>query len=179
MGTGSFQGVKRPWLGVDHPPPSSAEVKERVELYLYSPSGPSWPVLKWTLPLPGALSLGKATGAWSSPLTSIQPGLRMRGVLLALLHIPTWDDLGFEFGRGQRFFSAPKPADFLWIPNSLLFSGYRQLFFPGVKVAGVWFWLLSFIWRRDQEWVEPHLCSRCTPTCCVHTALLWTSLWSS
>jgi len=25
--------------------PSSAEVKERVELYLYSPSGPSWPVL--------------------------------------------------------------------------------------------------------------------------------------
>ena len=28
-----------------HPPPSSAEVKERVELYFYSPSGPSWPVL--------------------------------------------------------------------------------------------------------------------------------------
>jgi hypothetical protein len=31
---------------------SSVEVKERVELYLYSPSGPSWPVLGWTLPLP-------------------------------------------------------------------------------------------------------------------------------
>jgi len=45
MGTGSFPGVKRPECGVDHPPPSSAEVKERVELYLYSPSGPSWPVL--------------------------------------------------------------------------------------------------------------------------------------
>ena len=45
MGTGSFPGVKRPWRGVDHPPQSSAEVKERVELYLYSPSGPSWPVL--------------------------------------------------------------------------------------------------------------------------------------
>jgi hypothetical protein len=44
-GTGSFPGVKRPGRGVDHPPPSSAEVKERVELYLYSPSGPSWPVL--------------------------------------------------------------------------------------------------------------------------------------
>jgi len=29
---------------------SSAEVKERVELYLYSPSGPSWAVLGWTLP---------------------------------------------------------------------------------------------------------------------------------
>jgi len=30
--------------------PSSAEVKERVELYVYSPSGLSWPVLGWTLP---------------------------------------------------------------------------------------------------------------------------------
>jgi hypothetical protein len=36
----------------DHPPTSSAEVKERVELYLYSPSGPSWPFLGWPLPLP-------------------------------------------------------------------------------------------------------------------------------
>jgi len=45
MGTGSFPGVKQPRHGVDHPPPPSAEVKERVDLYLYSPSGPSWPVL--------------------------------------------------------------------------------------------------------------------------------------
>ena len=30
---------KRPGRGVDHPPPSSAEVKERVELYLYSLRG--------------------------------------------------------------------------------------------------------------------------------------------
>ena len=35
MGTGSFPGVNRPGRGVDHPPPSSAEVKEREELYLY------------------------------------------------------------------------------------------------------------------------------------------------
>jgi hypothetical protein len=40
------------WRGADHPPSSSAEVKERVELYLYSPSGPSWPVLGKPLPLP-------------------------------------------------------------------------------------------------------------------------------
>jgi hypothetical protein len=28
-------------------PPSSAEVKEIIELYLYSPTGPSWPVLRY------------------------------------------------------------------------------------------------------------------------------------
>jgi len=47
MGTGSFPWVKRPRRGVDHPPQSSAEVKERVELY--SPSWSSWLVLGWTL----------------------------------------------------------------------------------------------------------------------------------
>jgi hypothetical protein len=40
-----FPGVKRPGRAVDHPPPSSAEVRERAELYLHSPSAPSWPVL--------------------------------------------------------------------------------------------------------------------------------------
>ena len=49
--TGSLKGVKRPGRGVDHPPTSSAEVKERVELYLYSSSGPSWSVLGGTLPV--------------------------------------------------------------------------------------------------------------------------------
>ena len=43
--TGSFAGVKRPRRGADHPLPSSTEVKGRVQLYLYSPSGPSWPIL--------------------------------------------------------------------------------------------------------------------------------------
>jgi hypothetical protein len=41
MGTRSFLGVKQLGCGIDHPPPSSVKVKERVELYLYSPSGPS------------------------------------------------------------------------------------------------------------------------------------------
>ena len=45
MDTGSFPGVKRPGLDLDNPPPSSAEIKELVELYLYSPCGFSWLVL--------------------------------------------------------------------------------------------------------------------------------------
>ena len=36
MDTGPFPGVKRPGRGVDHPP-SSADVKENVELYLKPP----------------------------------------------------------------------------------------------------------------------------------------------
>ena len=45
----SFLGVKRPGGGVNHPLTSSAKVKGSVELYLYSPCGPSWPVLGRTL----------------------------------------------------------------------------------------------------------------------------------
>ena len=52
VGTGSFPGLKWPERGVDHLPPSNAEVKERVELYLYSPCGPSWPVIGWALVYP-------------------------------------------------------------------------------------------------------------------------------
>ena len=45
---GLFPGAKRPGRGVDHSPLSSAKVEGRVELYICSPSGPSWPVLEWT-----------------------------------------------------------------------------------------------------------------------------------
>ena len=56
-----FSRDKRPGCGFDHPPPSSAEVNKRVELYLYSPSGPSWPVRGWTLPLPLPLPVQQNT----------------------------------------------------------------------------------------------------------------------
>jgi hypothetical protein len=49
-----------------------AEVKERVQLYLYSPSGPSWPVLGWILPLPLQASYSNKVKAiplqdWAGP----------------------------------------------------------------------------------------------------------------
>jgi hypothetical protein len=38
----SFLGVKQLRHGIDHPSSHSTKVKERVELYLYSPSRTSW-----------------------------------------------------------------------------------------------------------------------------------------
>jgi hypothetical protein len=65
MGTGYFPGVKRPGRGVDHPPSSSTEVKEELELYLYSPSGPSWPVIGLNLQkyYKGVVSMWTPSGA--------------------------------------------------------------------------------------------------------------------
>jgi hypothetical protein len=40
--------VMRLGRGFGHPPLSSTEVKERIELYLYFPSDTSWPVLGWS-----------------------------------------------------------------------------------------------------------------------------------
>jgi len=74
-----FPGERRPGRGVDHPTLSSAEVKERVELYPYSPSWISWPVLGWNLPLPLPLPITsnfKVEDLWKSFCsTGIQQGL--------------------------------------------------------------------------------------------------------
>ena len=52
IGTVYFPGGKRPGSGADHQLSSSAEVKERVELYLYFLSGSSWHVKGQNLLLP-------------------------------------------------------------------------------------------------------------------------------
>ena len=50
IGTGSFPEVKQPGRGADYPPPSKRRGHERVGLYLYSPSGPSWAVIGRNVP---------------------------------------------------------------------------------------------------------------------------------
>jgi hypothetical protein len=66
----SLLGVKRPGRCVNHPPPSMAQVKERVQLYLYSLSALSWPVYKvnFTVPI-------KSTDESPLPLVGMQPTL--------------------------------------------------------------------------------------------------------
>ena len=49
---GRFPGGKSAGAWRWPPTTSSAECKERIELYLYSPSGLSWPVIGWPLHLP-------------------------------------------------------------------------------------------------------------------------------
>ena len=83
MGTGSFPGVKRPGRGVDHPPPSSTEVEGRVELYICSPSGPSWSVLGRPLPLPLSDLI---TTYFYSRFTRFEPHAKIKYCILS--HLP-------------------------------------------------------------------------------------------
>jgi hypothetical protein len=48
IGTASFSGVKRPERGVNHP----THLTPRLKKVIYSPSGPSWLILGWPVPLP-------------------------------------------------------------------------------------------------------------------------------
>jgi hypothetical protein len=63
-----FTGGKAAGLWLWPHTQSSADVKERVELYLYSSFGPLWPVLGWTLPSP-LLQLLSAWCELAFPLT--------------------------------------------------------------------------------------------------------------
>jgi len=46
MGTGYFPGVNGSERGAEHAPPPSTEVKERIQLHIFSPSVPSWHFLE-------------------------------------------------------------------------------------------------------------------------------------
>jgi len=89
MGNRSFPGVKQPVRGIDHPPPYSAEVKERVEIYLCSTSGPSWPVTGRNLPLPFYSKNTNETGSIAGTIqysTTVQLCYKMQNVFQIKLH---------------------------------------------------------------------------------------------
>jgi len=90
------------------PTPSSAEVKEREKLYHYSPSGPSWPVLGWTLPvciLPSNLPLPFGQSMWYTKYNNILTniGRTFRGSTVAYWN-SQWTMLvvRFELSVGQK-----------------------------------------------------------------------------
>jgi len=63
----SSPGVKLFGRDVNYSKTSSVEVKERVDLYFYFPSGPSWLVMGWILPLSFTLRLQvRIITAWAS-----------------------------------------------------------------------------------------------------------------
>jgi hypothetical protein len=74
MGTGCLsRGVKRPGRSTDHPPQFIAKVTEWVALYLYSPFGPTWPVLGWNLPF-NFFCVSECV-KWKMTMTKCQPTL--------------------------------------------------------------------------------------------------------
>jgi hypothetical protein len=76
VGNASFPGVKRPGRGVNQPPNSSADVKERVELCLYSPSEPFWQVIQRTLALLLRVWLVPIAERWWMIMLLCRPRLR-------------------------------------------------------------------------------------------------------
>ena len=98
-GGGGGGKAARAWRWL--PTPSSAEVKERVQLNLCSPFGPTWPVVGWNLPLPLS-GWGDAQVKWWYGIIGASPN--------------NFDDLlgGFSFYRRKPRFQIWFIRFFLW-----------------------------------------------------------------
>ena len=94
-------GVEPPGRGVDHPLPSSAEVKERVEVYLYSPSRSSRPVL-------GELHLYVALPFTSDYNLVSFPKCPQRGVMFYVAGL-----CPLQFKTLRRHFCGERTSDFV------------------------------------------------------------------
>jgi hypothetical protein len=112
---GSFPGVNRPGHEADRSPPSSAEVKECVELYFHSPKTPSG--------CGAQLKHRDFTFFCYKAFTVI--------IGAGVVHSVQWLELrtrqpGFDVRQGQGFYSSPPRPDRLWVPPILLANGKRS-----------------------------------------------------
>jgi hypothetical protein len=143
MGTGSFPGVKRPGRRVDYLPPSSSEVKERVELYLYS-SGPSWPVIGdlyicdnyfigiylYICYLFGNIIVNQMTNVCICLIFYKSVTYFVGRLAQSVYRLATgWTVRGSNSGGGEIFRTCPGRP---WGPPRLLYHGYRV--FPGGRM---------------------------------------------
>jgi hypothetical protein len=138
MGTVSFAGVKRPGCSVDYPLSTIAKVKERVELYIYSLPGPSWPVIGWTLHLKYVVTfdvitvtghekyclLGRRDSVWSDKSVHLHSGI--------------------SSGRDKRFLLFLQSPGQLWDSRSLPLIAECFVYF----VYSVSYVFLLFYWHE-------------------------------
>ena len=111
MGTGSVPGIERPGRGVDHPTPSSAEVKERVELYLFplrafvvcSRVNYTIVYLFMSFPLDSAGQLVDASGPQWARGFHIGPQIFKQLVRYSTIKIPRYRN------KNNNYLFAPKP----------------------------------------------------------------------
>ena len=95
----SFLGGKaiRAWIWP--PTPSRAEVKQNVEMYLYSPCGPSWPVLHfiWNFRRISEFLVGKDWCRYSTDMMLINAAKLSK----------SWNDVWDHLDEQLRFFNNP------------------------------------------------------------------------
>ena len=116
-GTGvSFPGIKQLMRGLNHP--SSAEVKEREELYLYSPSGTTLPATERFLP--SLFSWLPVDGRCHVFKLNLQP-LSRSPLQVHYIHTPNlvpWSLKQVLLFNISTCFTEPLPSPFLSIPFS-------------------------------------------------------------
>jgi hypothetical protein len=111
LGTGSFPGVKRTGRGVDHPPLHSAAVKERLELYLYSTFGPSWPFLGWTLPFTWVYYVWRGPGEQRKGTSELLTSTCFLSVVEENAFMSFWEHFWFV----ENWFDIEHAATVMWI----------------------------------------------------------------
>ena len=141
MGTGSFLRLKPKGCSIDHPPLSSTEVKERVELYFYSLSGPFWFVLGWPLPL--CLVLGLLfSSAGLSWLLNYWASDRRNFAVLCLVIIKHWNTFFFLLFGHHQWYNTVGCCSEMWQCSHIIKSFFLSNFLFSSHVEALEFIIL-------------------------------------